>query len=267
MRGPFPGMDPYLEAPDVWPALHSTLVTCITADLQPQLVPRYLARPGVRVTLGPLDEPRIPDVTMRERDDLPRAASRTAVAVRPSPVQAAVPEIIQVPELITPHRFVTIRDAKSREVITVIEILSPWNKRGKGLREYQDKQDEYLLSEVNLVEIDLLRGGQHTIAVPKERMPPFQYCTCVHRAESKSFEVIRFGVRDALPNVGLPLRYDDPDVILHLGEVFSRCYEEGAYDLDTDYSRQPEPPLSLDDAAWAQEQIRQWREAEAGKGR
>ena len=40
---PFPGMDPYLEAPDLWADVHSRLVNIFAEQLSPQLAPKYLA--------------------------------------------------------------------------------------------------------------------------------------------------------------------------------------------------------------------------------
>src|SRR5262249_25122522 len=52
----------------------------------------------------------------------------------------------------------------SGQVVTVIEVLSPANKRsGEGRRSYMEKRDHVLGSQTNLVELDLLRAG--------ERMP------------------------------------------------------------------------------------------------
>src|SRR5439155_20452495 len=51
---------------------------------------------------------------------------------------------------------------RSNELVTVIEVLSPTNKLpgSDGSREYAHKRERLLESHVNLVEIDLLRGGQ-----------------------------------------------------------------------------------------------------------
>lgn len=41
MRSPFPGMDPYLEAPEVWPEVHSRLSVAIADQLGEQLSDPY----------------------------------------------------------------------------------------------------------------------------------------------------------------------------------------------------------------------------------
>src|SRR5437773_273573 len=48
MASPFPGMDPYLESFELWPAFHHQLVTCLYQILLPGLVDRYKARVGQR---------------------------------------------------------------------------------------------------------------------------------------------------------------------------------------------------------------------------
>src|SRR5438477_12694030 len=96
MLRPFPGMDPYLEAPDLWPGVHLDLLFAITEDLQPQLVPRYVATKEQRVVLYPLGEELRRDVHVRESGP---AASTGGVAVsaRPFTDRLTVPEVIQVP--------------------------------------------------------------------------------------------------------------------------------------------------------------------------
>ena len=58
-----------------------------------------------------------------------------------------------------------------RRLVTCIELLSLSNKtpgeHGRDL--YLRKQGEILYGKVHLVEIDLLRGGEHTTAVPRDR--------------------------------------------------------------------------------------------------
>ena len=48
MPSPFPGMDPFLEHPAVWPAFHHQLVAGLYQLLLPGLVDRYRARVAAR---------------------------------------------------------------------------------------------------------------------------------------------------------------------------------------------------------------------------
>jgi len=255
MKSPFPGMDPYLEAPDLWRGLHTRLITYIADSLQPQLVPRYVAMVEDRVTVEPRGQARWPDASVRE----PQASAGVAVVVRPLRAEVTLPEEIEAPELALPQRMMAIRDPQDRTLITALELLSPWNKVGDGLAEYRQKQRQYLHSTANLVEIDLLRRGRHAVAVPRERLPRSDYRMCIHRAGSSRFQVLRFGVRDALPVAGIPLGDEDPDVVLDLGAVFVQAYERGAYQYVLNYGKEPDPPLKPEDQEWARERIRDWR--------
>jgi hypothetical protein len=264
-------MDPYLEAHDLWRGVHTKLINGVQEDLQPQLRPRYVAMIEERVLLAPLNQGIIPDVMVIKEPawGLPQPLGGGGVAVmeRTLPVGIAEPERIVVPEWEIRHRYLEIRDVRDREVVTVIEVFSPWNKTpGRGRDKYQEKQEEVLFSDANLVEIDLLRGGQPTLAVPAFRLGPSDYRVCIHRVEhSQTFEVFRLSVRDPLPNVGIPLRSGEPDVVLHLQEVLTRCYDNGAYDLTIDYTEEPDPPFAPEDAAWADALLRERGLRGAGK--
>jgi len=256
-------MDPYLEARDLWRGVHVKLLNGIQRDLQPQLRPRYVAMVEERILLAPLDVEIIPDVSLSKQPGLspalPGDHGGAAVMTREAPPAVAEPERIPVLEWEIPHRYLEIRDVRNREVVTVIEVLSPWNKApGRAWEDYRNKQEEVLLSNANLVEIDLLRGGQHTIAAPASRLAPSDYRICLHRIEHpRGFDVFRLSVRNPLPCIGIPLRPKEPDVVLHLQEVLTSCYDEGAYDLVIDYTGEPDPPLSPEDAAWAEALLRE----------
>lgn len=266
MPSPFPGMDPYLESPKLWKGVHDGLVYRMLEELQPQLQPAYLAVYEGRLLLLPLDQPAAPggfragwsDVSIRAEAPSGPGAAATAVAPSSGSAAVAVPEWVEEPELQIWHTYLEIRDADSQEVVTVIELLSPWNKSpGQGQAEYREKQRAVLMSSANLVEIDLLRGGAHTVAVPRGRRPASDYRICTHRVSRPGgFEVIRWGVRDPLPRVGIPLRAGEPDVVLDLGAIFNRAYDTGVYGRLARYAGPAAPPLDAADAAWAGELLR-----------
>lgn len=52
MPSPFPGPDPYLEQPALWPAVHQRLITYLADELNGLLPPRYVANIGERVCVG-----------------------------------------------------------------------------------------------------------------------------------------------------------------------------------------------------------------------
>src|SRR5262245_59410480 len=57
MPSPFPGMDPYLESPAIWPDVHHRLISDIQDALNPNLRPRYVARVELRVYISDDDDP------------------------------------------------------------------------------------------------------------------------------------------------------------------------------------------------------------------
>ena len=73
MPSPFPGMDPYLEAPWIWPDVHHELISEIQAALNARLRPRYVARVDLRVYLSGVDDPgrtvAEPDLLMDEIEE------------------------------------------------------------------------------------------------------------------------------------------------------------------------------------------------------
>lgn len=79
MPSPFPGMDPYLEHPDFWPALHHWLIIEIARFLSPQLRPKYLVSVEVRMYETADDDLSvigIPDVTVIQ----PQTATETTAS-------------------------------------------------------------------------------------------------------------------------------------------------------------------------------------------
>ena len=171
------------------------------------------------------------------------------------------PLVVQAPGPEIHESYVEIVDLSSKKVVTVIEVLSPANKfPGPGRDSYLAKQRQVVYSSSNLVEIDLLRVGPHVLAVPYaliEGRVAYDYLVCVNRASPprSGYELYPHRLREPLPRFGIPLSGDDPDVPLDLQAAIARTYEEGAYRDWIDYSRPCQPPLSVDDQAWANELI------------
>ncbi len=51
MRPPFPGMDPWLEDPELWPDVHNSLIISIRDALAPMLRPSYFVQVESRMTV------------------------------------------------------------------------------------------------------------------------------------------------------------------------------------------------------------------------
>lgn len=273
MRSPFPGMDPYLESPAIWPDLHDRLATEISIQLNRVLPQPYYARMQMRPEIGIATEgvrgSRIlPDVAVVKAS----AADSTpgSVAVLEGP-RVDVSRSLNVKIFREPlrHHFVEIRDSRhDHALVTLIEIVSPSNKRrGVDRDSYERKQQEVLHSDANLVEIDLLRTGDRIYAnlfladFVGQIEPPPDYVVLVNRAFRRAdrefdYEVFPIGLRDILPCVGMPLRPHVAEVPLDLQYVFDRVYEGGPYVRGAvDYGQPPEPDVQPADAEWVRERV------------
>ena len=56
--------------------------------------------------------------------------------------------------------------------------------------------------------------------------------------------------------IGIPLKGEDPDVPLDLGELLRFVYDSGAYDDIINYAKPCDPPLKPADARWASKLLR-----------
>ncbi len=264
MPSPFPGMDPYLEAPALWRGLHGFLITQAAAALNAVLPPRFVANVDERVYLERFERDAYPDVAVLERPARgpigPRSTTATATATATAKRTArADPSLVvryQVAEF--RERFVEIvATGDGGRVVAVIEFLSHANKRpGAGRRKYLAKQRRLLESSTHLIEVDLLRAGPHTAAIPEELLaaarPSWHYLACLHRADVPGqFELWPATVRDPLPRIAVPLADDQPDAVLDLQSLLRISYDAAAYDRRIDYAADPVPPLPSADAEWA----------------
>ncbi len=247
----FPGMDPWLEHPVEWPGIHDPLITHMADELNRTLAPRYFARSAHRTVLEIPEWGIKPDVAVLARAKRVREGTRSYVAGDP-PVTVAV-EPIEVEET-----FIEVRAAQlGRKVIAVIEILSRSNKRpgSDSRKKYLKKQAEVLASNIHLVEIDLLRWGAHTVAVPEERLEELDehdYRVVVRRADRRSCaDIYPVHLRERLPRISVPLLKPDPDAVVDLQALVEGVYESGRYGDDLEYDRPPVPPLEPKDMEWA----------------
>lgn len=261
MPSPFPGMDPYLEHPAIFPDLHDRMIVCLSETMNGRLPESYFARIGSRVWVEVSQRPIEPDVNVlrREKDangGIPAGGGGVAVATD----IGTKPVVVYVPYDETREGFLNIYKRLRDEIlVTAIEVLSLANKtpgvHGRDL--YLRKQSEVLNSRTHLVEIDLLRGGTHTTAVPRERAlaqtGPFDYHVCIRRFDDwENFLVYAIKLEQRLPEIAIPLLPEDGMVTIDLQAVFDRCYDTGRYGRQLAYSeRIPEPPLNAEQQDWA----------------
>ena len=243
MTAIFPGMNPYLEHPQLFPGLHHLLISEIARFLSPQIRPKYRVAVEVR-TYETIDDSSllvgIPDVVVKSRNNLRDTKNRNLAVASPAPksIKVTIPVPITIKE-----GYLEVKEVGTEKLITTIEILSPTNKRtGKGREAYQEKRQQVLGSRSNLVEIDLLRKG--------EPMPMFgdnivsDYRILVCRGNNRPMaDLYAFNLEDVIPSFSLPLREGDNEPSISLKTLLNQVYENYDYDLVIDYTQQAIPPL------------------------
>jgi hypothetical protein len=257
MPSPFPGMDPWLEDEEVFPDLHHSLITYLRDAINAHLPPGYVATSANRVWVD--DElRREPDVALFGRDR-PVNGPGGGTATLPGLIAIGLERVSDPPE----EAYLEIVSTKGKRLVTAVEVISLANKRAgeKGRKTYQDKQQEYRLSGVNLVEIDLLRRGPHVTASPLGRLRAvlgsFDYhVSVVVAGAAASYQAAGIKLEDRLPVIGLPLDPDVPAITVDLQPLLDRCYDGGRYPELVDYRRQPDPPLTPEQQAWAEGVLR-----------
>ena len=231
MPSPFPGMNPYLEQDDAWHSFHERFCTRLADELVAATGPRYLVK---------LDE----NVYVHELASGERRVVAASCPVTVAPAHQAFACLD-----IEPLSYVEVRDARSRRLITVVELLSPTNKSpGSDRDQYLAKRARLMAQGVNLVEIDLLRGGPR---MPMEGVPMCDYLVMVARpADWPRAGIWPVRLREPLPTIPVPLAEPDPDVRVDLQRLLHAIYDAARYDRFV-YAGEPDPPLRGDDAAWA----------------
>lgn len=224
----FPGMDPWLEAEDLWPEFQRALAAEIRAMLNCSLPPSYYAFLGHRFQSA-----------LTESEPLKH-------------------RFVEIRDSKRSHKLVTLIEFASPSN----------KRPGGDRKAYERKQQEVLESDASLVEIDLLRGGDRVIAnayaldAIDEIDPPPHYLVAVSRVWSRAvrgaYQFFPIRLQDPLPVIPVPLREAEEEVPLDLQYVFNQAYDSGPYARGAvDYSGQPEPSLRDDDSAWARQILRE----------
>ena len=252
MPSPFPGMDPFIES-QRWKNFHTLFIAALHEMLVPRVRPRYVVEVEEYVYLAREEEDpdRLvePDLAIVEAADAwtPELSDSGGTALAVKPVVHTLP---------LPKRFrqsyLTIRNREFQNVVTVIEVLSPWNKApGDGQTEYLVKRTNLLRTPAHLVELDLLRSGRRLPT--REPLTPADYYAFVCRKERlPKVDGYAWTLQQPIPPIPIPLAGDDPDVVLDLQAALTTTYDRAGYDYSLNYRRAVEPPLAPAVAEWAQ---------------
>jgi hypothetical protein len=221
MQSPFPGMDPYLESPDLWPDFQFTLLLAVATQLTDKLRPNFVARVDMRTwRMNATERFRVP--------------VRFLVIRKPRSTN-----VVTHIELIGPAEKVEASPAR-QALLQRRELIG--------------------LSDSSWLEIDLLRGGHPTFEqalLPRGAYRAYCDRTVAPKVEHHRRQMAwAIGLRESLPVLPVPLRPGRDDIPLDLQSAADAAYVQAGDDLSIDYSRPTIPPLESDDARWADELLK-----------
>lgn len=219
MPSPFPGMDPYLENPKLWPTFQQQFTTCLYQVLLPGLVDRYRARVGRRTYST--EQPLFTSILREQHAE----------------------------------DYIEIRRHADNKLITLIDMANPTNKLlNQGREQYLEKRKEARAQSANIVEVDLVLEGKPLLEYSRDGLPEWDYAVTLTRAVAPDrFEIYTATLAKRLPRCKIPLAGDDRDVVLDLQSVFARCYDQGNLRSLIDYTKDPPVPLRDGDRKWLTE--------------
>ncbi|HZV04410.1 MAG TPA: DUF4058 family protein [Gemmataceae bacterium] len=273
MKSPFPGMDPYIESRGLWADFHGHLIEQIYQHLADSAPERYFVSAGERSyyllieSEGKKKHPFVPDVkvTTAENGNKPKkksggvAVAEAATEDEPLVLRAFVAEEHR-------ERFVEIYATDPEEgygprLVTIIEVLSPSNKRPgtEGWERYQSKRQSVLLGGVNLVEIDLLRGGQRPPMLDPWPKSPYTLLVARGVYRYERCKVWKASFQRPLPEILVPLEEPDADIPLQLQPMIDAIYKRARYGKLIDYKKPLKPQLRGAEAAWVKAHLREWQ--------
>ncbi|MEM8613845.1 MAG: DUF4058 family protein [Cyanobacteria bacterium P01_H01_bin.105] len=241
----FPGMNPYLEHPDLWPAIHPQFVNALANLLQTGVSARYrvIVRKRVYRVSGE-------DSIVVGQPDHARLTTRTVdtSSQQPIPTYIAVPQTIQ-------DDYIEIVDCHIGRTITIIEVLTPQKKRpGRGRENYEQRCESIFGSDTHFVEIDLLRGWEPISAYTSGDI---DYRVLVSRSDRRpKADLYAWQVNAPIPPVTFPLSCLQDDVgaqaycTIDLKKALDQVYAESQGNLLINYERPPIPPLPSEVNDW-----------------
>ncbi|MBX2863517.1 MAG: DUF4058 family protein [Leptolyngbyaceae cyanobacterium MAG.088] len=245
----FPGMNPYLEHPDLWPEIHPQLITALANLLQKEISDRYSALVRTRVYRVSGEDSLV--VGKLAHDASPKSFGSNGSSCssqQPMPTYIAVPQTVK-------EGYIEIVDCQIGRTATMIEILTPQKKRpGRGRENYEQRCEAIFASDTHFVEIDLLRGWEPISAYAPSDV---DYRVLVSRSDQRpKADLYAWQVNTPIPPLKLPLSccHDDADAqaycIVDLKQALDEAVIQSACRLSINYERSPIPPLSPEANRW-----------------
>jgi len=255
MPSPFPGMNPYLENPELWSEVHSRLITALAIAIESGLSRKYRVAIEKRTYLSDGEESvlvGIPDVSIYPQSTITKISSTTTLIAQDESVMVTIPMPEEVRE-----SYLEIREVTTKDVVTVIEVISPKNKSaGVGRKKYESKRSSVLSSSTNLIEIDLLRSGKPMQILSV--IPQTDYRILIYRGNLRpQAQLYAFNVQKRIPKFLLPLEMGDTEPLVDLQSLLAQIYDQARFDMAIDYTQAPIPPLKKPDEIWADMMLRE----------
>jgi hypothetical protein len=260
MQSPFPGMDPYIEACGLWGDFHSHLIEKIYDELALTLPERYFVRVEERayVVLAGIEgkdtSPCLPDVSVIA-PSVRSARGETALVEAETGADAVTMRAF-IDEHYREHFIEIFESEPNIRLVTCIEVLSPSNKRPgtEGWELYLKKRKALMQWSANLVEIDLLRGGERFPMIDPWPNSPYYLLVC-RQSRSPYCEVKSAFCHRPLPELSVPLASPDPDVFVALQPMVDAIYARSRYGKQIDYTKPITPPLSAEEKSLLAERL------------
>ncbi|MEX2138367.1 MAG: DUF4058 family protein [Pirellulales bacterium] len=230
-------IDPYVEDQGYWRDFHLRFLNAC-ADALAEAVPEsYEPRleEEIKLISHGVEEVAVrkalPDVAILRGDSVEPSGRGGGGVATLEPVTVELPVVAEVREA-----WIEIYRRPGRELVTVIEVLSPSNKDDRDRELYLAKRNALLIQKVHLVELDFLLRGERLPM--RRRLPTGDFYALVSRHERRPKSDVYVWRRDEpLPPIPIPLKAPDPDVTLDLAAVYKTAYERGRYAKSIDYSR------------------------------
>lgn len=238
-------------------SFHSLFIAKLTFALNKVLPEQYWAKSedtlSILQTFGngkPIHRTVVPDVSLREAAAV-QSSTGAAVDIVPSLyVDAPQPQDIRRP------LSTVIYHTLEGKPVSVIELLSPSNKRGDRERsEYREKRYLLTRSGLALTEIDLL----HEMPSIIDDLPPYPLDPSAHpyyiaispAYGSSKTAVFWVGLNQPVPTLPIPLG-ENETVLCDFDQVYQETFEEGRFGYEVDYTQEPPHMQSYSPADQAQ---------------
>jgi hypothetical protein len=220
-QGPFLNqLDPFAEASYYFQQLHGSLISVILDQISDTLLELgYIASREASIQIA---QGRKPDITIRYGRELPAPAFDAQYSTLAGAIMADVGILVEE-ELELDLEALYIRATDTQDLITVIEIISPTNKRDlETIVRYRVERERLFLNQaVNVIEIDLTRSIKRLFDHVLTHQCP--YHTVIHFAK-RAIRLITYDWDASLTRLAVPLRQEVVPVELQL--AYQQAYRQ-----------------------------------------